>query len=178
MSESHPHPPPWSAQDLNELTEIMTEYEPRLSASLRIKFPGIDHENVVGQALQELTQHWHHLKKSRRAWLTDVAKKRAIDAVRAARRQGGSLDDPRLATLRLAWAGDDEHAVVLVYRAIAALPQHLRYVLSLRMFGYEIEEIARRVNRAPRTVEDWITRARQKVSADLDTARHDREGNL
>ncbi|MDT8913734.1 sigma-70 family RNA polymerase sigma factor [Amycolatopsis sp. PS_44_ISF1] len=177
MSESPPSS--LTEHEIVELSDLMNEYEPRLNDRLRRRFPGIDHENAIGQALLEMTESWRQITGDKRAWLNRVASRRCIDAWRASQRQGASLDEPRMATLQLAWVGPDEYAVLLVYRAIATLPQHLRFALAKKMFGDEVDEIARLMNRSPRTVEDYILRARTYVRAlVLDASSLDSEGTL
>ncbi|MFC9249861.1 RNA polymerase sigma factor [Amycolatopsis thailandensis] len=177
MSESPPSS--FDEHEIAELADLMNEYEPRLTEQLRRRFPGIDHENAVGEALLQMTKAWRQITGDKRAWLNHVASKRCIDACRAAQRQGASLDEPRMAKLQLAWVGPDDYAVVLVYRAIATLPQHQRFALAKQLFGDDLEEIARLLNRSPRTVEGYILRARDRVRAlVLDATSPDSEGTL
>lgn len=48
--------------------------------------------------------------------------------------------------------------------SLAEMPQHCREMVTMRVEGYEVEEIARRTGRSKRTVERILQEIRKKLT--------------
>ncbi len=60
---------PWTEQDYLEGSTIVTERRKALPSYVRSKAPGVDHDNVVGDALLALYQQWDRIEGDKLAWL-------------------------------------------------------------------------------------------------------------
>jgi RNA polymerase sigma factor (sigma-70 family) len=171
-SNQPPHRRYWSTQDIAELAELHGR-RGRIVAYLRTEVRHVDHENVVSDAFLELMRNWDSIEKSKFAWLTTVARRKAIDIAR--KREASPrdiLDGDHVRSQPL--AAPDDHLYFRDYvdflkflDTASKLPQHLSQALVADLLGWTPEEHARKTGVSLATARSYISRARTALSGEL-----------
>lgn len=161
-----------AAGEVAALEDCYRRLGPMVLAYLRRYVPPADAEDVLQKVFVELWRHTDRYDPNRplEGWVLGIARKRAIDHLRAQPRGVVSLDgvreltgdDGREAADRYAWAAD-------VHRALGLLPDPQREVLRLAYFDQLTQsEIADRLSIPLGTVKTRMARGMQRLAALLD----------
>lgn len=158
---------------------FMDEVQPhglKLKSYLRGSFPQVrDVDDVVQESyLRVWRAHARHPIQSAKAFLFQIARRLAIDAVRHARVSPIETGRDSDLSAVLAPETDAAHAVTQQERkrhlveAVASLPNRYREIVILRKFE-ELPQrvVAERLGLSERTVENLLARALKKVEATL-----------
>jgi RNA polymerase sigma-70 factor, ECF subfamily len=146
--------------DESAFAELYRDLHPRLVRYLRV-VAGDGAEDLAAETWMDVVRGWHRFAGDEtgfRAWLFTIARRRSIDACRAAaRRPLVAAGDDRIADL--AAPGDAESATEEAFsteaalQLLRALPPDQAGVLALRVIaGLDVAEVARVLRKRPGTV--------------------------
>ncbi len=127
--------------------------------------PGLDADDAWSETFLAALKTWPDLPEetNTEAWLVRVARRKAIDVVRARARHATPSDDLPERVSSLGTPGDDEHGV---WAAVAGLPERQRLAIAYHYLGgLPHTETAAIIGSSPdavrRAASDGIRRLRQ-----------------
>ncbi|MET8848535.1 sigma-70 family RNA polymerase sigma factor [Amycolatopsis sp. NPDC004625] len=164
---------PWTEQDYLECSTIVTERRKALTSYVRRLVPGVDHDNVVGEALLALYQGWDRIDGDKLAWLYRVARNKAMDATRHKEAGHAEIDESAVAERATpigVWTPPNPGERLLFVEAIGALPRRLGLPLTLLEKGWRVEEIAEYMGMPVSTVGIYLSRAKSYLNRLLTAA--------
>lgn len=143
---------------------IVTERRKALTSYVRKQAPGVDHDNVVGEALLALYQQWDRIDGDKLAWLFRVARNKAVDAVRHKDAGHAEVDESAGVTDRAApigaWTPPSPGERLLFIEAVVGLPRRLGLPLTLLEKGWRVEDIAEYMGLSLVTTRTYLSRAK------------------
>ncbi|WIY05599.1 sigma-70 family RNA polymerase sigma factor [Amycolatopsis mongoliensis] len=165
---------PWTEQDYLECSTIVTERRKALTSYVRKLAPGVDHDNVVGEALLALYQRWDRIDGDKLSWLYRVAHNKAVDATRHKEAGHAEIDETAGVTDKAApigvWTPPSPGERLLFVEAIGALPRRLGLPLTLLEKGWRVEDIAEYMGLPTTTVGVYLSRAKNYLNRLLTAA--------
>ncbi|MFJ7216554.1 RNA polymerase sigma factor [Amycolatopsis sp. NPDC098790] len=142
-----------------------------LTSYVRHKAPGVDHDNVVGEALLALYQQWDHIKGDKLAWLFRVARNKAVDAVRHKEAGHAEVDESAGVADKAApigvWTPPSPGEKLLFIEAVVELPRNLGLPLTLLERGWRVEDIAEFMGLSLATTRTYLSRAKSRLNQKL-----------
>lgn len=166
---------PWTEQDYLECSTIVTERRKALTTYVRRRFPGVDHDNVVGDALLALYQQWDRIEGDKLAWLYRVARNKALDAVKHKEAGHGEIDELAGAVDKAAPIGvwtppSPGEKLLFIEAVIVGLPRSLGLPLTLLEKGWRVEDIAEYMGLSLATTRTYLSRAKSRLNHVLNSA--------
>ena len=147
---------------------LLRGYGGLLKSVARRYAPGLDWEDIVGDAILSIWQNAERFDESGsfKAWAAAVARYRAIDAVRAARREQAAGQGAELEALGA--AGPDEYFAAELDDLFKGLPPGDRQLLLSRYFyGYSPQQLAQGLALSEGAVNTRVSRAKKRLAARL-----------
>lgn len=149
-----------------------------MALAFRILGDAQEAEDVVQEAFLEAWKRGHEFRRERgseHAWLSAIARNRALDRLRSRERQGRALSRAALEPFESPAIREDAQERELLARALDALPLRHRLVIDLFYFsGFTHREIALRTGTPLGTVKTRIRYAIERLGTLLAEAREQR----
>jgi RNA polymerase sigma factor (sigma-70 family) len=148
-----------------EFEKFFRDNYPGLRRYVHAHWPRSDSGSIANEALERVWRNWKNIGGDKMAWAKVTAKRLAIDACRKHREL---LLEPTEMNARMTSTEPTNDADrTRIRQAVEALPKRLEKAMTMHMWGYTNEDIARVLGCKVSSVSSYLSEARTLVAAQI-----------
>jgi len=148
-----------------EFEQFFRDHYRSLRRYVHARWPRSDSGSIANEALERVWRNWNNISGEKIAWAKVTAGRLAIDACR---KQRELPLEPTEMNARMTGAGPaDELDRSKIRQAVEALPPRFRKALTMHLWGYPNEDIARALGCKVSSVSSYLSDARKLVAEQI-----------